>query len=267
MVKWEFNLNLLLGLSGVLDISFAEIARRSGIKQQMLSRYIQQDFVVSVGTLIKICNALRMPFYYFVTENGVSVIPERENATVPRDDWHSIRWDGQAAESVFYKNHISWADVSKAMGIKSQNARKRFLEGTRFPVDEFFDTCSKLQVSPYNFIIDRNRPEEKRRRGANRKEKQDVPQGFRERMESAPADDIATLRREIEELRATIGTIQGQYNTLRQDFGVLRKEYNALAYRVSVNIDTINNSHLSIAAEPDTDFEKKSTRKNKQEAD
>lgn len=261
MEKWSFNLELFQRLSDVLDISFAEIARRAGMQQPVLNRYTQQEFTIPLETLIKICNALRMPIYYFVAENGVSVMPERENATIPRDDWHSIRWDGQAAESVFYKNHISWTDVSKAMGIKSQNARKRFLEGTRFPVNEFFDTCSKLQVSPYNFIIDRNRPEEKKHRNTNRKERQDVPQGFRERMESAPADDIATLRKEIEELRATIGTIQGQYNTLRQDFGVLRKEYNALAYRVNVNIDTINNSHLSIAAEPDTDFEKKSTRK------
>lgn len=249
MVKWEFNLNLLLGLSDVLDISFAEIARRSGIKQQMLSRYIQQDFVVSVGTLIKICNALRMPIYYFVAENGASVIPVRENATVPCDEWHSIKWDGKAAEDVFHKSRISWTDVSKAMGIKSQNARKRFLEGTRFPVDEFFNTCTNLQISPYNFIIDRNRQEEKKKHKGGSK-KSGVPRAFSTKMDEIKPGEIEELRKEIAELRATISSIQEQYEMLRQD-------YNVLAYRVSVKIDTINNSHLSIAAEPETENTRK----------
>ena len=40
MNKWSFNMQLFSQLSNVLDITGTEIARRCGLRQNVLSRYI-----------------------------------------------------------------------------------------------------------------------------------------------------------------------------------------------------------------------------------
>ena len=72
MEKWSFNNQLFRRLPDVLDISGAEIARRCSLKQQVLNRYQNGGIVLSVQVLIKICNSLRMPAYYFVAEDRPS---------------------------------------------------------------------------------------------------------------------------------------------------------------------------------------------------
>ena len=74
MDRWKFNTTLFSSLSDVLDITGTEIARRCGLRQQVLSRYTTNEIVVSVQILIKLCNSLRMPVYYFVAENNNFVI-------------------------------------------------------------------------------------------------------------------------------------------------------------------------------------------------
>ena len=122
MTKWSFNMLLLSRLSDVLDISGAEIARRCGLTQQVLNRYMNGDIVLSVQVLMKICNAMRMPAYHFVSEDGSSVLPIREEATLPLDCWHPIEWDIQAVELTFGdgEGRIFWKDVAKVMDISSQ---------------------------------------------------------------------------------------------------------------------------------------------------
>ena len=158
MDKWSFNCLLLNRLPDVLDISGAEIARRCGIKQQVFNRYTNNEVVLSVRLLIKICNSLRMPAHLFVSENNNHVIPEHESATVPLDCWQPIEWDMAAVERIFGDGggRIYWKDVAAAMGVTEQKPHARFRLEKRFPVDAFLATCSRLDVSPFKFLIDRN---------------------------------------------------------------------------------------------------------------
>ena len=216
MKTWTFNLDLFLRLDKVLDISFSSIARRAKMHQPALNRYIQQEFVISVETLIKICNAVRMPFRYFVAEDGVNVIPEREHATVPLEGWHGIQWNGKQAESIFYARRLSWAKVAEAMGVaKGQSAKNRFLDGTRFPIDGFLCACTKLQVSPWEFIADGNLP------AANR-------DGATQR----PARTARQEPAEVKRLKDTVAELNARLDRLQADNVAMMQKMEALLRRM-----------------------------------
>lgn len=240
MDKWSFNYSLFSKLSKVLQISEAEIARKCGLTQQVLNRYTKADIMPSVQVLLKICNALRMPTRYFVSQDSIHIIPERESATVPYELWKPVVWNMQAVEVTFGdgEGKIYWKDVSAVMGVTSQKPHERFLLRKRFPIDDFFTVCSHYDISPFLFLNDPNIPDiSKRKSHATRRNSAPSPP------ENDPLlADIAELRKQVAALSADVDDLAKKYNTLL-------KSHEALSRRVSVNIETINNSHLSIAAE------------------
>ena len=159
MEKWRFNQLLFSRLSDVLDISGAEIARRCDLSQQVLNRYMRGESELILQVLIPICNHLRMPAYYFVSEDGNDIIPERERATIPLRYWRPIEWDTQAVELTFGdgEGRIYWKDVAEVMDVTPQKPHNRFLLRTSFKVDAFLLTCSRLNISPFKFLIDKNK--------------------------------------------------------------------------------------------------------------
>lgn len=245
MDKWSFNNQLFSKLSKVLQISEAEIARQCGLTQQVLNRYTKADIMPSVQVLLKICNALRMPAYYFVLQGSNYIIPERENATLPYDKWKPVTWDMQAVELTFGdgEGKIYWKDVAAVMGVTPQKPHERFLLRKRFPIDEFFVVCSHYSISPFRFLIDPNIRDSTKRKGCDAERSIAPPPQSNDPLLA----DIADLRRQIAALSATVDNLTKKYNTLL-------KSHEALSRRVGVNIENINNSHLSIAAEPSTPY-------------
>ena len=158
MSTWTFNRKLLTQLSDILDISFTKIAERCGLTQQVLSRYVTGEIEVSLQVLIQLCNGLRMPINYFVSENGKDYFPTRETATIAQELWKPIEWNATVIDSIFGDGagRIYWKDVSKIMGVSSQKAHPRFLLQTRFPITVFLSVCSKFDISPFTFLIDSN---------------------------------------------------------------------------------------------------------------
>lgn len=216
MEKWSFNSLLFSRLSDVLDISGTEIARRCGIKQQVFSRYTTNETVVSVQTLMKICNALRMPIHFFVSENDSHVIPNRESATIASDCWQPVGWDRQAVEDTFGdgEGRIYWRDVAKAMGVSEQKPHDRFLLVTRFPVTDFLTTCSRLGMSPFRFLIDANR------RTANDR-RQTAPPSPNESFRT----EIADLHRKITDLSATVDDLTSKFSALLERHNLLENRF------------------------------------------
>jgi seryl-tRNA synthetase len=245
MKTWTFNIDLFLRMDKVLDITFAEIARRTGVLQPALSRYTLQEFVIPIDTLIRLCNGLRMPFRYFVAEDGVSVIPEREHATVPRDEWNKIQWHGKQAGDVFYANHISWTKVADTMGLtKGDSAKKRFLNSKRFQIDDFLLACTKLQVSPWEFVTDTNIAAAKLG-GAKQKPVRKVQQ--------EPA--------EVKRLKDTVAELNARLDKLEKENDDMKKKMTSLLWRMEemqqkthriTNYGPVqeNNFHIHKAAEP-----------------
>lgn len=203
MKKWAFNNLLFSRLSDVLEISGTEIAKRCGMTQQVFSRYTTNEIVVSVQTLIKMCNALRMPIHFFVSEDDNHVMPNREAATVATDRWHPVGWDGQAVEQIFGDGRIYWKDVAKTMGVTSQKPHDRFLLKTRFPVTDFLSTCSHFGISPFMFLIDHNRGKDK---GGGKKQ-----------------FDAVELNRKIDDLSAAVDGLTRKYEKLLERHNELER--------------------------------------------
>lgn len=238
MDKWSFNMPLFSRLSDVLDITGTEIARRCGLRQQVLSRYTTNEIVVSVQILLKLCNTLRMPVYYFVAEDNNFVIPNRESATIPLDEWQPISWDYDAVERIFGdgKGQIQWKDVAVVMKASSQKPHERFALKRRFKVTDFFVTCNAFNLSPFLFMIDPNRP-----------------QSTTSKTQTSTPPSYAELVRKVDHLESDIAELRLKLTALLHD-------HEALARRVQVNIQNVHNSqigieHIGMAAEKRPDEE------------
>lgn len=228
MKRWSFNYLLLSKLSDVLDISGAEIARRCGIRQQVFNRYTHQSVALSVVVLMKICNALRMPAHYFMSEDNNHILPNRETATIPPDCWHIIEWDYDAVERTFGDGNgrIYWKDVAEVMGVSEQKPHARFKLETRFPIDDFLNTCSTLNVSPFMFLIDKNRDKAKQKGG----KRTTMPNA------SASGDafhrsEITVLTQKLAALNSTVANITAKYDDLMKRHTALLDRHNLLERR------------------------------------
>lgn len=230
MEKWSFNCLLLSHISDALELSEAAIARRCGMTQAVLNRYTRQEIVLSVQVLIKICNTLRIPASFFVSKNANHVIPARGTMTVNPQTWQPVEWDSEAVELTFGDKRINWKDVAKVMGVTSQRPHDRFLLHTRFPVTDFFKVCNHYEISPFRFLIDNNGEHKEKRSMSSRKE-------FK--------NEIDRMSKQISRLSDTVADLTKKYEELLE-------AHNSLAKRVNVNINTINNSYIGIAAEPNT---------------
>ena len=216
MEKWSFNMLLFSKLTEVLDISGTEIARRCGLKQPVLNRYMKGDFVLPVQILIQICNALRMPSRYFVSEDNHHILPNRETATVPYDHWHPIEWNHDAVELAFGdgEGRIFWKDVADVMGVSSQKPHDRFLLRKRFPVDGFLKVCNHFDIPPSKFLVDTNCEE---------------PKGRRQTVPPSPGTsfrtEIADLHRKITDLSATVDDLTSKFSALLERHNLLENRF------------------------------------------
>lgn len=238
MEQYCFNSLLFSKLSDVLGISGAEIARRCGIKQQVLNRYQNSDIGISIQVLMKLCNALRMPVYYFVSKNNQYELPNREDATIPMDYWRPVTWNREAAELTFGdgEGKIYWKDLAVVMGVSSQKPHEYFALKKRFPIDCFFKACNSYGISPFRFLEDPNRDTDRSKRGGRAKTSAD----------GTLRDDLAVLSRKVGDLTDAI-------DDLKEKYEALLKAHEQLAHRVQVNIDTISGGYIGnmgIAADP-----------------
>lgn len=158
MAKWIFNKQLLSNLNEVLDISVTKIARRCNISQPVLYHYIKGDVDISVQNFIQICNALRIPCHYFISEDEHQVILHPNRTFINTESWENISWNYEAVEQTFGdgEGKIYWKDVAEVMEVSSQKPHERFLLHTRFPINSFLQICTYFNLSPFRFLVDSN---------------------------------------------------------------------------------------------------------------
>ena len=237
MSTWTFNRMLFTQLSDVLDLSFAKIADRCGLRQQVLSRYVTGEIELSLQVLIQLCNGLRMPICYFISENGNHIIPNREAATLPLAQWQPITWNHQAAELTFGdgEGKIYWKDVAAVMGVSSQKPHERFLLRKRFPIEGFLATCTHYQISPFKFLVDPNLEA-----GIQGSTSQGAavphPSKRRSTADTSRADFVA-LTRKLDDLNASVLDLTKKVESLLA-------VHEALISRVQKNIQDVNSSDL-----------------------
>lgn len=239
MERWSFNSLLFSRLTSVLDISITEIAKRCGIAQQVLNRYMKCENELPVKVLLQICNSLRMPAHFFVSEWNNFEIPNREIATIAADQWQPVEWSGQAVELTFGdgEGRIYWKDVAVVMGITAQKPHDRFLLRKRFPVADFLTVCNHFGLSPFDFLVDQNRE------GTKRRGRKAVTPGA-----ASPTllADINALRQRVTELTDGYRDITQKYDDLQSKYGDLLEAHKQLQQRFD---EHIRDGFLGMAAE------------------
>ena len=175
---------------------------------------------------------------------------QRENATIPKDQWHPIEWDTAAVEQTFGDGpgRIYWKEAADAMKVTQQKPRKRFMLEVKFPVTDFLSTCTSLGISPYRFLIDMN-------------------QGECRRWDSAPVgggmgarsvrEEVSRLRADLSEAVRLVESHQRAIEELSRKYERLLTEHEALSRRLNVKIENVQSSYIGIAAEPGHDFNTK----------
>lgn len=244
MERWCFNIELFDCLPDMFDTTVAKLAKRSGICQQTLNRYMLHEIRVSVQTIMSLCNALRMPVRYFVCKNEM-VIPERENASIPADIFREIVWDLEAVERTFGDgpDKIFWKDAAAAMNVTSQKSHKRFRLETRFPMDDFLLACTNLQISPFKFLVDTN--------GTGAK----VQKSVARRTTASTRENEAVLK-EVAAIRQEMETVKAKIDILAKRFDDLLAAHNTFAHRIGIAFNGVSDSNINIAAESDAEYGK-----------
>ena len=239
MERWTFNSLLFCRLSNVLDISITEIAKRVGIRQQVLNRYMKNENELPVQILIKLCNALRMPCYYFVSKDNNYEMPVREIATIASDQFRFIEWDNKMVEHTFGDGEgcIFWKDVAEVMGVTPQKPHDRLLLRTRFTVADFLEICNHFGLSPFSFLVDPNKTKGKGRKGGGSTKTQG---------DTTLLDDIAALRREVHSLSDTVSELAWKYQSMTDRYTDLLDAHKTLLKRFNEHIDE---SYIGIVAE------------------
>lgn len=230
MERWSFNTLLFSRLTDVLDISITEIAKRCGIRQQVLSRYMSGENVLPVKILIQMCNALRMPCHFFVSEYNNYEIPNREIATIAAGQWQPVEWNRQAVEHTFGdgEGRIYWKDVAVVMGITAQKPHDRFLLRKRFPITDFMDVCNHFCLSPFDFLVDMNRGGIKK--GVRK------PTANGDAAASPLLADIATLRQQMADLTDKYHDVIRKYDDTLTKYADLLEAHKSLLRRFEEHI-------------------------------
>ena len=231
MKSWKFDEDLFRTLDDITGYSFSKIAHLSGIPQQAISRYVTGDYDLPLQILIKICNAIRFPIHYLIIEDGDNKCDIGRHTLVAKEDWKPVYFSGQACAHIFTSKGIQWKDVGEAMGMAQMNAKKRFLGERRFPVNDFIYTCNRLNLSPFLFLIDPNKPA--RRTG-----------------KAAESD---TLER-IETLTNALAALQLKYDQLAEQMRKLQKDKERTPVRY---VD----DGILMAAEPEPTLKTKNKKK------
>lgn len=249
MFKWSFNHLFLQKLAEVLGVSVTRIAKRSDISQPVLYNNVSGKVEFTVQSLIKVCNAWRIPSRYFISEDNHHIIPNRETATIIADLWKPITWDTAKVEAVFGdgKGQANWKDVADVMGVTSSKPHDRFTLKTRFPISSFLGTCNHYSLSPFLFLVDANSIDVKN-------SKQNAAKPTPQPKLPKPTLRRSTIVRKVDALEQTVAVLQKKYHTMQQGYDDLQQKYQVLLrmYNMHMGINGI----IDMAAESEPAFKK-----------
>lgn len=227
------NTKLITSLSSVLYIPVAEIREAAAITNGTWYRIMSKPSGITIQQLLAISNSMSIPVKRFFRTDRVQFIGKRDDYVA--DPYTPCYYDNAALqELVSTRTDATWQKAAKKVGMSWSRARKSLLAVTRTPVVRFLDVCDTFGIDPFTILIDPN-PVPKERQGKRNAGKSDG--------NDALLGEIGRLREDIRTLSATVDDLISKYEALLE-------AHNRLEHRVSVNIGTVNNSNIGIAAEP-----------------
>ena len=222
----KFNEKTWKQLAKVLRKSQPEVINEVGIAQSTWYSILNRPSDISVKNLLKVSNRLHIPVRRFFSTGSTEVIGRREDYIL--EPYAECDYNGGRLRSIILSRCISWQEVARVVEMDRNRVRDSIMSMST-PVSRLILICNTYDIDLFEVLIDPN------------------PDIKIKKARKAPLPETAVMQREIQELCRTVEKLQQEVSTLQE-------EYKALAYRVSVNIDTFNNSHLSIAAEPEPEY-------------
>jgi len=214
MPKYSANALLISRLVDILELSGTAIANRCGIWPATLNRYISGSQHIPIDILLQVCNKIRIPVWYFVNIDNTSLIPTREQMTLPSGIFKEVWWDFDEVERSFgdHTGQIRWTEVAEAMGVNPNKPHAWFQLKVRFTLQRFLEVCTAIQFDPFRLLIDPNRPAARAIR--NPGPPQPVVTSDREGDIISLQAQISGLQKEVIDLRVSLNKILAALPTL-----------------------------------------------------
>ena len=227
----RLNTSIFPVLSQVLGISKTDLIARTSISSSTYYRIVRSPDSITVQQLLSLANGLHIPLSRFFSEYRDDIVERREYYVA--EPYLPCKYDGSGFQKiVMNSSEATWTKAAKATGMTRSRLRDSILAVSRTPVVRFIAVCNVFEANPFQMLIDPNpRPNKKKGSAKNQ-------------ALSSPDDEITALARKISDLAAAVAELSAKYDELL-------RSHEALSRRVSVNINTINGSHLSIATDPD----------------
>lgn len=233
----RLNSKLIKSLHRVLFIPVAEMKAATGIADTTWYRIMDAPDQMAIKHLLQLANGLHIPVRRFFTEGRADVIGRRDDyITAP---YQSCHYDGSVIHAYVNSSPAAtWQRAADTIGISRSRLRNSLLAVTRTPVARFLAVCNTFEIDPFTVLIDPN-PKLPRKNGR-------TPDMANDTCPPSIAD-CATILRQLADLQRQVADLSERYDTLLA-------AHNVLAHRVSANIEHLTGSHLSRAAEPESDY-------------
>ena len=232
MDKVRLNEKLLKSLNSVLFMPVAELIPKAGLTNTTWYSIMANPVSATVQQLISIANGLHIPVHHFFSIGNGDIIGKREDYMA--DSYTPCYYDAAKLQQIVStRSDATWQKASEATGITPTRLRNSLLGETRTPLVRFLSVCEVFDIDPFTILIDPNPRvnSSKRKSSAQRR-------SSNEDLHS----EISTLREDLRHLTSVVNELTSKYESLL-------KAHDALASRVQVNIDTVHDSYIGIAAE------------------
>lgn len=225
----RLNAKLIASLGEAKFLSVGEMIDATINNKSTWYRILKTPEKITLQQLLAIANGLHIPVRrFFLTDGKEAVVKRCEDYIV--DDYQPCGYDADALRRMVESRHdATWQKAAAATGITRDNLKNSLLAVRRTPVTRFLDACQALKIDPFTILLDPN-PEPK-------------PKGRRAPTADSPLHaEVKLLRRDLESLNRVVDDLKQKYESLLRD-------HEALVRRISVNIENINNSSVSIATD------------------
>lgn len=246
---YRLNTKLLMTLNHVIGMTNSAIMEATGINNTTWYTILRNPNCITIQQLLAVANGLKIPVSRFFTTESYDMI-ERPDDYVTHP-YISCYYDGEAFRHIINTTPVTWTKLSELTGVTRGHARNSLLSATRLPVSRFLKVCEGFSIEPFTILIDPNpaltKTKSKHGRTAN-DIKNIPPTNF-----AALHNTINQLRTELENARQLIEENRQLIHDLTHQCQSLQNAQETLARRINVNIHSISDSSISIAADAKSD--------------
>lgn len=250
MKTYRLNTKLLMTLGHVIGMTNAAMMDAAGINNTTWYTILRNPADVAIQQLLAIANGLKIPVSRFFTTENYDMI-DRPDAYVTHP-YINCYYDGEAFRNIINNTAVTWTKISELTGITRGHIRNSLLSATRLPVSRFLTVCKGFSIEPFSILIDPNPALAKAKGKTTGITSSDIrniaPTDF-----AALHDTINQLRTELESARRLIEENRQRIHDLTHQCQSLQSAQETLARRINVNINSISDSNISIAADAKSD--------------